>query len=982
MTTITPVNVWSAPDDNTGDLWREGFIKLNTNIDNLNTDKVEWPVSSNDWGIALFDWTTWKLLKESPSSLNDFLDKTTYDPNNLAKDLFATSTEVNVDTNTWSDTTWNGSADAPFATIQKGIDSITDNSSSKRYTIKAKWGTYTENITLKSFVNLQGLWVFITGTTWPLVSFTWDQSFVLQVAFILTPTTSGQTIIASSWTWFHELNFCEFTVSTPVDVTAHIANVTGWSVLISEAITVYSQTWTSASVNTHEIFKMATGGTIRNFRSDLLVFIEDEADNVTVYADASTWGFFITQLQANINILNPSYSGTAKVFSFTGTKSFKVMSWSTIDLIWAWSWTWILIDIDSSTNDITVENFSSRTVISWFTTNLESTIATWDRLESFFNTINETDWISWSWTYQQYQLWDFFNGTVEDLVWFTASSNGTTITASVEKSWGWDLTLRYWTWRIKFKSTPAATIALTAGTDTAPVMNYVFIPQSTWVLTANTTWFPSPQHTRIGIVECKSAATDQTDWVFGIQNTVDEIQDPADNGHLSHINEWIRNQPATYVSWMTQSSTWSGTATVTLWVTSWEIFQLHKNTSPTFSDPADLYVINDFTTAFRKTTNLVTMSSDSTWNSFGTKFFALVLWQKVSSTSWNSRLYINLPSGDYNSELWARDDLNKHTNFNIPIENRNTWVLIHRYVCRIQWGNLTLFPWDWDDLRGTLPNTASWSSSSASTVFQTPTFRVQDGTDATKQIALWASNITTGTTRTYDVPDKDGTIALLDDITASAVWLGNVDNTSDANKPVSTAQQTEIDTKLDTTATAADSTKVWWITITGTPTVWQVATATGTTAATWQDAGWGGWFTSAVRAYRSASQSIPNNTDTKVQLNNESYDVDGEFDPVTNFEFTATDAGKYQVNASAYFTSMADTTFIQFFIKVNTTVVAWRSLQSSWTWGQSVNISDILDLSASDTVQLFVRQNSWIARNIGTAWFTSAETYLSIHRLS
>ena len=34
-------------------------------------------------------------------------------------------------------------------------------------------------------------------------------------------------------------------------------------------------------------------------------------------------------------------------------------------------------------------------------------------------------------------------------------------------------------------------------------------------------------------------------------------------------------------------------------------------------------------------------------------------------------------------------------------------------------------------------------------------------------------------------------------VTKSQVWLGNVDNTSDADKPVSTAQQTEIDTKVD-----------------------------------------------------------------------------------------------------------------------------------------------------------------------------------------
>lgn len=64
MSTINPVNVWASPNDNTGDLWRDWFIKLNTNIDNLNTDKVEWPASAISNNIAVFDWVTWKLIAD------------------------------------------------------------------------------------------------------------------------------------------------------------------------------------------------------------------------------------------------------------------------------------------------------------------------------------------------------------------------------------------------------------------------------------------------------------------------------------------------------------------------------------------------------------------------------------------------------------------------------------------------------------------------------------------------------------------------------------------------------------------------------------------------------------------------------------------------------------------------------------------------------------------------------------------------------
>ena len=114
MTAITPVNVWTSPNDNTGDLWRDGFIKINTNINNLNTDKLEaadiankqdilaewafvdwdktnldnqsgvntwdqdlnslvtWPASAVDSNFASYDTTTGKLLKDSLSKASDF----------------------------------------------------------------------------------------------------------------------------------------------------------------------------------------------------------------------------------------------------------------------------------------------------------------------------------------------------------------------------------------------------------------------------------------------------------------------------------------------------------------------------------------------------------------------------------------------------------------------------------------------------------------------------------------------------------------------------------------------------------------------------------------------------------------------------------------------------------------------------------------------------------------------------------------------
>lgn len=55
----------------------------------------------------------------------------------------------------------------------------------------------------------------------------------------------------------------------------------------------------------------------------------------------------------------------------------------------------------------------------------------------------------------------------------------------------------------------------------------------------------------------------------------------------------------------------------------------------------------------------------------------------------------------------------------------------------------------------------------------------------------------------------------------------------------------------------------------------------------------------AARAYRTATQVISDSVQTKVELNNEEYDIGGNFDAVTNFRFTAPVAGFYQVNCAA-----------------------------------------------------------------------------------
>jgi hypothetical protein len=77
-------------------------------------------------------------------------------------------------------------------------------------------------------------------------------------------------------------------------------------------------------------------------------------------------------------------------------------------------------------------------------------------------------------------------------------------------------------------------------------------------------------------------------------------------------------------------------------------------------------------------------------------------------------------------------------------------------------------------------------------------------------------SITTPADRESLIYDGDNWVN--DNLSKSDVGLANVDNTSDANKPVSTATQTELDAKADTSSVPTELNDLSDVTITGTPT--------------------------------------------------------------------------------------------------------------------------------------------------------------------
>lgn len=370
----------------------------------------------------------------------------------------------------------------------------------------------------------------------------------------------------------------------------------------------------------------------------------------------------------------------------------------------------------------------------------------------------------------------FFNGSIIETIDIDVESDGTTITLALQQEGGGDLTLVFSAGMYAFDCTPAATVVLTAGTDTVPRLNYIYIPASTKVLTANTTGFPTTEHVEVATAIVQLAATVQADGSLKVHEWTNHAQDPSDVGHLHDINHWIRAQHATWLSDIAQTLTITpqGGApdNVDFATTAGVVLQLHEHAVPVFDTTAgtEIYVVNDFTTPYTKITDLNALLTDSANAAMNGRYFNLVLWASVSEKNVDSKLFVNLPSGSYNKLSDAVDDVLGYTNFSIPEAYKGAAFLISRLTLRHQaaaggtWTSVQE-----TDLRGQVPNIIAGGGTQAiTTEFADSTFRLFDEIDPTKLLAFQLAGIAAATTRTLTVQNADGTIALVADLHAQA----------------------------------------------------------------------------------------------------------------------------------------------------------------------------------------------------------------------
>jgi hypothetical protein len=321
---------------------------------------------------------------------------------------------------------------------------------------------------------------------------------------------------------------------------------------------------------------------------------------------------------------------------------------------------------------------------------------------------------------------NFWNGTFREPFDFRVTEDGGTVTGTLTPTNGHpDMTMIFSDGFTMLDTDPGATIDLTSevGTDTAPITVYVYIPQSTKVLTladSVTGWPKDVEHIRVAQLVLQSAATTGTSGALRNQNYNDEIQNTNTNqGHLSHIGQRIRAMYAVWDLGAEATLTVADTANSYVSVTSGHVFQMHDQTYPALSMPTDnMEVVNDPDTAY----NPITTLNDITKTSDGTpipnnRWISVVIWGVANKSGETSHMLCNVPSGTYTSEAAAQTDALSYSNFTIPLAFRGVGFLIARFTIQRKTSTINyLGGSSYQDLRGFIPNSTAGSGAGGSGV--------------------------------------------------------------------------------------------------------------------------------------------------------------------------------------------------------------------------------------------------------------------------
>ena len=116
---------------------------------------------------------------------------------------------------------------------------------------------------------------------------------------------------------------------------------------------------------------------------------------------------------------------------------------------------------------------------------------------------------------------------------------------------------------------------------------------------------------------------------------------------------------------------------------------------------------------------------------------------------------------------------------------------------------------------------------------------------------------------------------------------------------------------------------------------------------------------SCCRVYQTTAQAIPASTKTKLIFKGVSFDMQNEFDNISNYRFTVkAPSGKYKIFLCATWTIGLDANIADLSIRLNGSPVAVCMREIHNNHAESMIIDDIESLVAGDYIEFYIYQNS------------------------
>ena len=364
----------------------------------------------------------------------------------------------------------------------------------------------------------------------------------------------------------------------------------------------------------------------------------------------------------------------------------------------------------------------------------------------------------------------FFNGTFIETFSTSLAEAGGVVTMSLQQTGGGDLTMKFSGGEYDLDCTPPKTIALTVGTDSVPVSNYIYIPETTMVLTKSTTQWPDVEHIKVAYFFLGSAAYVALDGAYIHQNWNDHREGTNGQGHLAHVCEAIRltMRGASWHSGVEGDATGAeylelAASNIDFKSTAGVCYQMHQHTIPAvdMSTGTDAHVVNWSGDPYHAVADLFEIVDDALGSSLNNKYFNLDFWMVANSTGTYSPQMFNLPTGSYVGLTNAIADVDGFDVLSIPHEftaDSCTGFLVCRLTIRKQGTTWTLL--NTTDLRGVIPasGASGGSGGAAITDFSDNLFTIYDADDVTRILDFDLTNITSGNTRTVSPSDAPMTI--------------------------------------------------------------------------------------------------------------------------------------------------------------------------------------------------------------------------------